>query len=495
MPLENGARVTHFSTAFLFFLPWLPPPAAAPPTAPASAFVEPAAVLLHLSERSLNQILVDTFHANGGPRMVGARARVSSRVSDLRYQANLSDPVLRLEDDGTARLSMQVLDASLRIGRLGRRPDGSGARCEEAGLDVDPGHPLQVDLALDFTLQDRALRLIPRSVEIADLEDRLLLVSPTRCTNSLLPTWFLWWVGKPFIRRSMGNLDTLLLERARKSAARLESKEDLVSRDWGTELRLFPGALDTRGGSLLVGLTASSAEIPAPAAAPGGLPAKADLPAESFLGISESLVNEASRRIFSGRKAFHARSSLNAQRLLSSDAVYALIPGLRTVGAREQLEIEVTFGEAPRLEFGQASDGEALIRVLVSGVDLHILRHEEGKAATRLGTLHIASGRMGAVPFANVLGGISFRLVENRWTTSSSGLEFDDEMVAATLQEIAFGKVFETSYAPVLTRHLHIGDTEFVPRSFTSRSGYLVIGLGERSLEVARRTDSLPASR
>jgi hypothetical protein len=461
---------------------------------PAPAFVEPAAVLLSLSEESLNRIVVDSFHANGGSRVAGARARVSSRVADLRYQANLSDPVLRLYDDRTARLSLQVLDANLRIGRLDRRPDGSGARCEEAGLDVDPAQPLQVDLAVDLAIEDRALRLIPRSVEIAHLEDRLLLVGPTRCTNSLFPAWFLWWVGKPFLRRSLDNLDTLLLERARKSAARLESKEELVSRDWGAELRLFPEVLDTRGGSLLVGLTASSVDAPVHAA-PAALPEKETLPTDSFLGISESLVNEASRRLFSRKAPFHTRSSLNAQRLLSSDAIYALIPGLRSVGSRDQLDLEVALREAPRLEFDQAPDGQALIRVLVSGVDLHILRREEGKAAARLGTLHIASGRMGAVPFANVLGGISFRVVENRWTTSSSGLEFDDEMVAATLQEIAFGKIFETSYAPLLTRNLRIGDTEFAPRSFTTMDGYLVIGLGERSPAVATRTDSLLGSR
>ncbi len=485
--------MTHLPTAFLFFLPWLPPPAVASPP-PAPAFFERSAVLLNLSERSLNRILLDTFHANGGPRVAGERARVSSRVTDLRYQANLSDPVLRLLEDGSARLSLQVLDANLRIGRLGRKPDGSGARCEEAGLDVDPAQPLQVDLALDLAIEDRALRLIPKSVEIADLENRLLLVGPTRCTNSLFPTWFLWWVGKPFIRHSMDNLDTLLLERARKGAARLESREALVGQDWGAELRLFPDALDTRGGSLLLGLTASSADAPAHASPRPGLPAKEGLPTESFLGISESLANEASRRIFSRKARFHTSSSLGAQRLLSSDAIYALIPGLRAVGSREQLDLDVAFHEAPRLEFDQTSDGQALIRVLVSGVDLHIQRHQ-GDQVTRLGTLHIASGRMGAVPFPNVLGGISFRAVENRWTTSSSGLEFDDAMVAATLQELAFGKIFQTSYAPLLTRNLRIGDTEFVPRSFTARNGYLVIGLGERSPEVATRTDSLLGSR
>ena len=483
----------------VFLLPWFSPPGPAP--TPAPPFVEPSAVLLNLSERSLNRIVVDTFHANGGPLVSGERARVSARVADLRYRAALSEPVLRLGEDGTAHLSMEILEANLRIGQLDRSVDGSGARCEGAGIDVDPTLPLRVNLALGLAVENGALRLHPTSVEIADLQDRLLLVSPTRCTNSFFPAWFLWWVGKPFLRRSVGNLDEILLERVRKSAARLEEKQARVSRAWGEDLHLFPSALDTRGGSLLVGLTASSAEDPPAPAPPPEIKGEGALPSGSFLGISESLANEVARRAFSRKTRFPLRSGLSAQRLLSSEAIYALIPGLRGLDSREQLDLDLSFREAPRLEFDAGPDGQARIRVLVSGVDLRILRKEADRA-TWLGTLHIESGRMAAVPFPNVLGGISFRVVENRWKTSSSGLAFDDEMVAATLQEIAFGKIFETSYAPLLTRNLHIGDTEFVPRWFTAARGYLIIGLGEgpplepsRSPAAATRTDSLLGSR
>ena len=485
--------MTPHSMAFLF-LPWLPAQPSAPPP-PAATFSEPAAVLLNLSERSLNRILVDSFHRNGGPRVAGDRARVSSRVGDLRYSANLSEPVLRLGEDRTARLSLDVLDATLRIGRLQRRSGGEGARCEGAGVDVAPDHPLRVDLALDFAIENGALRIIPRSVEIPEVADRLLLVGPTRCTNSLFPTWFLWWVGKPFLRRSMDNLDQVLLERARKSAARLETREELVRDGWGSELHLFPEILDTRGGSLLVGLTASSDRRASVAGSPPSLARREALPAGSFLGISESLVNEVARRTLSRRSRFHSRGSGNARRLFQSDAIYALIPGLRNLPAKEQIDLEVSFREPPRLKF-ESRDGEAVIRVLVSGVDLDIRRHEAGHT-TSLGTLHIDSGRMAVVPFANLLGGISFRIVENRWRTSSSGLEFDDAMVAATLQEITFGKVFETSYDPLSIRDLRIGDTAFVPRSFTAVSGYLVIGLGEveTTSAGATRTEGLLGSR
>jgi len=468
--------VIHLVWAFLF-APLLPAPTL--PALPAAPYAESGAVLLNLSERSLNRIVVDSFRANGGPRVAGERARVSSRVGDLRYRVNLSEPVFQLGGDGTARLSLDILEASLRIGRLERRTDGSGARCEGAGLDVDPAHPLRVELAMDFAIEEGALRILPRNVEITDLADRLLLVGPTRCTNSLLPTWFLWWIGKPFIRRSVDNLDQVLLERARKSAARLESKQGAMKGGLGAELHLTPAILDTRGGSLLVGLTASSMRTPSRAVPALEVHRRSALPSESFLGISEAVVNEVARRAVSRRAHFTTKSSLDARRILSSDAVYALVPGLRSVGSKEQLDFEVVFHEAPRVEFRTLADGRAAVRVLVTGVDIDIRRNEPEKT-TRLGTLHIASGQMAAVPFANLLGGISFQIVENRWRTSSSGLAFDDELVAATLQEITFGKIFQTSYQPLWARDLRIGDTAFRPRSFAAVDGYLVIGLEER---------------
>jgi hypothetical protein len=86
--------------------------------------------------------------------------------------------------------------------------------------------------------------------------------------------------------------------------------------------------------------------------------------------------------------------------------------------------------------------------------------------------------------------GISFRLLENRWRTSSTGLEVDDALVGAVLQEIVFGKIFETGYEPLLTRDLRIGKTAFRPRSFTAVDGYLLIGLVEQP---SPATAQLPA--
>jgi hypothetical protein len=236
---------------------------------PGATFTEPSAVLFNISERDLNRIVVDSFHANGGPRFEGEKERVSSSVAGLRYRALFSDPAVRLGADGTARLSMDIVDASLRIGRLERNYGGLQARCEEAGLDVDPGRPLAVEVALGLSIENYALRVIPKSVEIPEAAKRLRLVEPARCENTLLPRWFLWGLGEPYLRHSFGNLDDVILKRARASAARLEKKESILTQGWAfppgrgddpARLRLFPETLDTSGGSLLVGLTAASAD-------------------------------------------------------------------------------------------------------------------------------------------------------------------------------------------------------------------------------------------
>jgi hypothetical protein len=122
-------------------------------------------------------------------------------VWGLRYHALFSEPVIRLGKDGTARLSLDIQDASLRIGRLERSIAGVQARCEDAGLEVDPGRPLAVAVALDLRIENGALRVIPTSVEIPKAGEHLRLVEPARCKNTLLPQWFLWGLGEPYLRR------------------------------------------------------------------------------------------------------------------------------------------------------------------------------------------------------------------------------------------------------------------------------------------------------
>jgi hypothetical protein len=255
------------------------------------------------------------------------------------------------------------------------------------------------------------------------------------------------------------------------------------------------------GGSLLVAMTASSAgpEFPSPAAV--RLDGTRLLPSGSFLGVSESFVNETTRRAASNKSSSQRRSTGNFRKLLTSNSVYALIPGLRKIDSKANVYFEVVFPVAPRFEFRRDDGGNALIRVVLSGVAVNI-RKDEGGRKTLLGTLHVDSGRMAVVPFTNLLGGISFRMVENRWKVSSAGLEFDEDLVAATLQEITFGKIFATTYEPLLARALHLGGTEFVPSSFAVDGRYLVIGLSEPlpperrdSAAAATRTSTLLGSR
>ena len=478
---------------------------------PAAKFSETSAVLLNVSERDLNRIVVDSFHANGGPRFQGGKERVSSSVADLRYHALTSDPVVRLGTDGTARFSLDVKDGSLRIGRLERKIGGMQAHCDEAGLDIDPGSPLAVELAVDLKIENGVLRLVPTSIEIPDMQDRLRLVEPTHCSHTILPRWMLWWLGKPYLRRSLGELEARLLERARKSAARFDEKEELLTKRWEIPrerkgesggLRLFPETVDTSGGSLLVGLTASDVG-PTAGRVPPRVIDDDPRPSGSFLGLSESFVNEVARRVLAKAQGSRRMSAGNFRKLLKSDAVYALAPGLRKIDGKENIDLEIRFSSVPRFQFesldgdaSAATDARALIRVVLSGVELN-LRKESGGQSSIVGTLRIDSARMSVVPYVNLLGGLSFRLVENQWKVSSSGLEFNEDLVAATLQEVTFGKIFKTSYDPVMTRTLRLGKTVFVPQGLAVNDGYLLIGLGgppplepRATAEAAKRRDT-----
>jgi hypothetical protein len=499
----------RFLSVALLLLPWVAATARAA-DAP-TPFSESAAVLLNVSERDLNRIVVDAFHANGGPNFVGVKERVSSSVADLRYSARFSDPVIRLGSDGTARLSLDILDASLRFGRLERKIGGRQARCEDAGVDVDAGSPLGVDLTFGLAVENGSLRVLPTSVAIPEAEERLRLVEPARCKNTPLPRWFLWWVGKSYFRRMVDRLDEVVLERARTSAARLEEKENVLTKRWEipkerrnaveASLRLFPESVDVSGGSVLLTMTASSAGPAALSPAAVRREGARPLPAGSFLGVSESFVNETARRAASNKSSSQRGSTGNFRKLLTSNSVYALIPGLRKIDSKANVYFDVAFPTAPRFEFRRDEGGDAVIRVLLSGAVVNI-RKDEGGKKTLLGTLRVESGRMAVVPFTNLLGGISFRMVENRWSVSSTGLDFDEDLVAATLQEIAFGKIFATSYEPLLSRALHLGDTAFVPSSFAVEGRYLLIGLSEPrppekedSAAAAMRTGTLLGSR
>ena len=84
------------------------------------------------------------------------------------------------------------------------------------------------------------------------------------------------------------------------------------------------------------------------------------------------------------------------------------------------------------------------------------------------------------MPYYSLLGGVSLDALENEWEISSTGIEFDEETFAATLQELLFGEIFETSYTPLLSDGLDVGATRFDAQYFRHVDRYLVIGLGHR---------------
>jgi hypothetical protein len=217
--------------------------------------------------------------------------------------------------------------------------------------------------------------------------------------------------------------------------------------------------------------------------------------------VSESFLNRAVGRAFRNLGGGSPASSRKLRRILASDAVYALVPGLREIGTPEELSFALTFHSVPEIKlgsFGPRRGGpgirdRAMIRARLVDVELALLKGE-GPQALRLGTVEIESGRVGVVPYPNVLGGISFETVENQWSLSSSGIEFDEEVLTAAVQEIVFGEIFETAYEPVGRGALGVGEARLEPRAVELVEDYLVIGL-TGSAGPPRRGGSPRASR
>ncbi len=470
---------------------------------PARSFARPGALLLNVTESDLNRIVADSFHANGGPIFEGSKRKTSAAVSGVSYRARVSQPSLVLGEGGTAFLTLAVEEGNLRIGRIERKIAGRSASCEDTSVYIDPSRPLEVTLGLDFRIEDGDLRIMPENLTLHDAGNRLNLVKPSHCTNALLPRWMLWWFGKPTLRRYLGELDEILLARARKSAIKIEEKHDLLRKSWeingARELHLFPASLDTGHGSLFVNMTASSA-LPAAGASPASLPP--GLPAQrSYVALSETITNDLARIAVERMSAERLRPTGNLGKLLRSSSMYALIPGLRGLDPNDTLFYSVAIHGVPRIEFTTDSGGQATIRLKLADLKLRLFK-EEAHATSLLGTLAVRSGSIAVVPYRNLLGGVSFRTVENEWKVSSSGIRFDDALVAATLQELTFGRIFETTYKPLAASSWRIARTGFAPRAFDVVGEYLVIELEEpradhevRAAQAPMRTGSLPASR
>ena len=118
----------------------------------------------------------------------------------------------------------------------------------------------------------------------------------------------------------------------------------------------------------------------------------------------------------------------------------------------------------------------AVIRIRLSEVEMIIWESVDGQER-RLGSVEIDAATVAVAPYVNVLGGISFDTVENDWRLSSRGIEFDEEILAATFQELFFSEMFETRYEPLARDSFDVGRTRFDPRYFSLVGQHLVIGL------------------
>ena len=442
---------------------------------------EPNAILINISEPDLNRIVRDAFREQLGTRIEGLSSDASRGVQDLRYAATFSEPNLELDTDGRLRVDLDLLQANVRIGRFERRFMRRMASCDGAGVNVDPDRPVEVAIHMSLAVDHNDLQIVPSSVTLGDPKN-FRLVRPTKCRNTWLPKWLVWRLGKGQLRRKIKSLDDLLLVKAQRSADELSDENGLLTKQWRIgkrDVSLYPQEIDTSHGSLLIGFTGSTTGEPTTA---GGLPEwVAQESHRSYLGLSESFLNSAARAAIERLRAQPRKPSGDLSKLFRGSAVHTLVPGLRDLPSTDELRLGMAFHRAPEIEFeaigtarSRPPSSRAVIRIRLSRAELTIWNADEV-----LGTLKIESARLAVAPYLNVLGGISFEIIENSWLLSSRDLDFDEETLAAMFQELFFGEIFETHYQPLAQHAFDVGETRFHPRYFTLLGHYLVVGLSE----------------
>jgi hypothetical protein len=485
----------------------------APADRTAGVFHEPNAVVINITEPDLNRIVRAGFSRDGGLRFEGTRENASKGIFDLRYEVDLSEPILTLGEDGGARLNLDIEQARFRIGRLERKIGRRLAFCENAGIDIDPDHSIDVEVALRFQIDGGDLRLSAENVLVPN-RDRIRLVKPTRCENAILPTWLLWMQGKSKLRKRLGKLDEILLAGAHQSVERLGIDRGLLSRRWESEesLSITPNALDTSRGSLFLSLAGSSSDrVAARAPAPDWAVSMSD---RSFVGLSGQFLNAFAELAFAKLSVSPRKPSGPLASLLHSDASYSLMPGLRDVISRQKLTFSLSVSDPPRIEFDTISLEEsgldtalerdpqgtdrAMIRIRLSGVELGVWEKREA-GPELVGTVRVDSATVGVVPYFSILGGVSFQIVDNHWMLSSTGLDANEELLAATIQEMIFGTAFETQYDPLWRDAFDVLGAGVSPARLRTVDDYLVIELAASppagSARAPRRAGTLPASR
>jgi hypothetical protein len=523
IPREHGMNKHRAIVAVLVTLFLL-----SPAIAHAEGFHEADAVVVNLKLCDLSRVAREALRTDLGEGIEGRREEVSDSVHDLTYRAEFTEPVISLDPDGRIRLTLGIREADVRIGRLEKKVLGRRMSCEGAGLSIYPDDPVGISVAVRVGVEDGALSVIPDEVLVSNARRGIKLVKPERCRKNPIPEWLMWAIGKPFLRRQISHLDEIVLEKAQDSAARLREDEDLVHRSWKAEsgtVSLAPSAIDTGHGTLILALAGSSvphdpaASVSANAGdgpveavwARSGTPMNDPQEATSrrwaeefqkgtFVALSEPFVNavvQAAAPV--GSKRIDLDGKL--RKIFRSDEIFTMIPGLRGVESREDLYLTIEFDSPPRFSLGTPEmadlpDGvDANLGLLTLGFDFRGLQlslwqtNDDGGEDLWLGTTRVDIGRLEMLPYTGPIGGVSFELLENEWKVSSVGIESNDTLVAATIQELIFGEVFETTYDPPLRNQLKVGRAVFVPREFARVGHHLVIGLDLPEIEPAAAPD------
>ena len=152
------------------------------------------AVLINVTEQDLNVILRSLVRAKGGPELEGTRDSSSRGISDLRYRALLSEPVLMLDEAGQARMTVGIEEGGIEIGRIEREMGKKTAYCENLAAIVK--RPIDVEMDFAFRIESDDLHLVPESVSLSKPKKSFRLIKPEQCENTPIPKWLLWWIGK-----------------------------------------------------------------------------------------------------------------------------------------------------------------------------------------------------------------------------------------------------------------------------------------------------------
>jgi hypothetical protein len=328
----------------------------------------------------------------------------------------------------------------------------------------------------------------------------------------------LWWIAKPFLQKQFNRLDEKLLLGAERGVEQLEDDDGAILRKRvdieGQELFVYPRVLGTDHDALWIAAAASSDEHRPDD--PTRRPPDALGPSDerSFLAVSETTLNAILERVYLAWSKPASQPHGNVRKLFRSTEMLTLVPGLREIEDRQSLRWAVRFTATPRIEVGRLGDLATpdaaerfspfawpsiaelpLITLRTRGIEIEFTR--SGETRESVGALLIDSGVVSAVPYANRLGGISLHVVSNEWRVSSRGIEFEEQLLAATLQELIFAELFETRYEPLARSALTVGPIRFEPSGFSTADDYLVIDLVRVPpvLPAPTRTDSPRASR